>query len=457
MVFNILFTILLFVSIFLFITGRKIESIFILFFFFTDGFQLLPLDDMKIGGLGDFAIAQTLLLALYARFFGGVRLHQLGLKIVRPLKILFITLGIICISNIFYLKISPVDCIVTLRPFIFLLAFYFLPMLDDDDISKLKKTLFYITIFQSVLFILQVIFNVQILNGYFGGEMLNFGLFSIPRCYNFPFLLPYFLFQIFFSDLAKGSLKLPVQLLFVFTIILPQHRSMIAVLVVLFLYAILVKRGSLVKSLKYIAIFVILFFALKTFLSERFDSGTASDDIEQAINGSFEDFDLERDAESTMFYRVAMLSERLYYISDNPITALFGGGLMREGTPKAEQLNFFVIYFDAITRTDYQVSTPDIAWSMIFFRFGFAGAIVFILFFSSITGFLKRNHSLTDYALPSHLFMLFLIFTSFTGSDLYKIWPFLLPIIDYISVAKEIPEPAEDTDFTPNEVIQADV
>lgn len=457
MIFNIIFSLILVIGILLFIFGRRTESLLILFFFFTDGFQLLPLDDMKIGGLGDFAIAQTLILALYFRFVNGVRLKDLGLKIVKPLKILFLILALVCISNVFYLKISPVDCIVTLRPFIFLFGFYFLTSIESFEVEKLKKILLYITVLQSVLFILQVILNVQILNGYFGGEMLNFGLVSIPRCYNFPIFLPYFLFQAFFSDFGKGNMRLFMQILFVTTILLPQHRSMIAVLVLLFLYAILVKRGSLIKSIKYIVIFGLLFVGLKSFLSERFNSGTASDDIEQAINGSFEDFDLEKDAESTMFYRVAMLSERLYYIFDNPVTAALGGGLMREGTPKAEQLNFFVIYFDAITRTDYQVSTPDIAWSMIFFRFGIVGALAFIFFFSSLAAYFKRNKSETEFALATHLFLLFIILTSFTGAELYKIWPFILPIIDYVYISKQISPEDEISDSLQPELNEATV
>jgi len=436
MIFTILFSILILAGFFLFIIGQRVWSIIILFFFITDGYQLLPLEEMKLTSTSDFAIAQSLLIFLFYIFVKkSINFKEKDL-INKAIKYLTIILIIIILINILVLKISPIDCIVTLRPLLFLTTFYFLSFVSKNEFDLLKQIFLGITVVQSVLFIIQVFTNIQLLNGYYGGEYLDLGFVIIPRCYNFPLFLPYFLFQVYFSNMKKGPLLLGLQILFPLTILLPQHRSMIGVLIVLFLYGILVKRGSLIKSLKYIAIFVVFFFLLKSVLSERFNAGNISDDIEQVFTGSFEDFDLEKDAESTMFYRVAMLTERLFYISERPITALFGGGLMRESSAQANQLNFFVIYFDPDTNTDYMVSTPDIAWSMIVFRLGLIGSIGFILFYSSLTSFFLKKRKESDFSFATHIFMLFLLLTSFTGSDLFKIWPFILPLLDYIMIKK---------------------
>ena len=103
---------------------------------------------------------------------------------------------------------------------------------------------------------------------------------------------------------------------------------------------------------------------------------------------------------------------------------------MREETPQAEQLNFFVTYFDSDTKTEYMVATPDIAWVMIVFRLGLIGTVAFILFFSKFSSFFLTKRKIVSFSLGTHLFWLFLLFVSFTGSDLAYIWPFLMPFLD---------------------------
>ncbi len=429
MVFTLVFLLLAIVGIALFIFGKSVSSLLILFFFITDGYQLLPLEALKIGGLVDYALVQVVGTFLYFAFVKKSIVFQMQDRVTKAILILFFVLLIIVFVNVVFLGISPVDCVVSLRNFAFLLAFFLFPFVTLSEYKRINTFLLYITAVLSLIYIVQVFINVPLLNGYYGGGAMDLGFITIPRCYNYPVLLPYFFFQVYFSDMSDRKIRLALQVLFSFAILLPQHRSMIASLVILMLLGFIVRRGSLVKSLKYVVICVLLFIGLKSVMGDRF-STTATDDIEQVLSGNYADFDFEKDNESTLFYRFAMLSERVFYITDRGLTTIFGGGLMREGTPKSIGLNFYITYFDDAVNMEYMVSTPDISWSMMIFRLGMLGTFVFVYFFSILSVSLFRFRFVSFASVGSFLFLLFLFFTSFTGAYLYYIWPFLLPLLD---------------------------
>ena len=428
----------------LFLSGKRTFSMFIFFFFVTLGFQLIPLEVLETAEIKDFAILQGTII-----FFGLLlkeRSEILAKKSRVDLWLLcfWLTLFVIWIVNLTILKIPLFSTITTGRIFLFLTAFYFFRKLTEQEIRSIKQILLFVTIIQCFLFICQIVLGEQILNGFYGGGKVSFAGFKIPRGYNIPYLLPYFLFQVFFTDLAKGRFKIFLQALFFLTLVLPMHRSWIASLFVVLIYGMFIKINSKEKLLKYTFIFLIVFLPVAGFFMKNLlMSSRTMDDIDIVLSLSseaidiYEDFDVETDSENTLFYRFSHLFERIYYISQTKTTLLFGGGWMDENSNLAKKLDFMLITSNRETNEEYMINTPDIAWSMLFFRLGLIGIATYMAFYITlIIFFFKRKHKQGP-AIGVHLFLIFTLFTSFTSVELYTLWPLLLPALDYVLCLKK--------------------
>ncbi|MDD6209465.1 MAG: O-antigen ligase [Bacteroidales bacterium] len=432
MVVIILFLFLSLLGSALFFNNKRVISISILFFFITDGFQIIPLDWMEMGNMKDFAILQSLLifsvLVIKDKSIISMKLSRVNLGLI----LFFICLFVIWCVNVAILKVPLKETLISMRTVVLLIAFFFFQKLSEKEILSVKSILLFITTIQCFLFIFQIILQEQILNGFFGGGFTNIGDFKYLRCYNIPYLLPYFFFQVYFTDLVSGKLKTFLRILFLITLLLPMHRAWVLSLFIVSCYGIFLKVNSQKKFLKYMLILAVFLSPAAGFLINKFlFSQKTINDINSIASGSFDDFDYNLDGSSTLFYRFAHLYERLCYISEEKVTLLFGGGWMSENSDLARDLNFFITIYDSEKDINYMVLTPDIAWSMMFFRLGVFGVIVYMFFYGALIWYFYKWRKNLDFAIGTHLFLIFTIFTSFTSIELFTFWPMLLPALDY--------------------------
>lgn len=421
----------------LYVVGQRVLSLVIFFFFITNGYQFLPLEifetEIGIKQALDYAIIQAFFIFIFC-LIKDYRLLFIKESIVNRWLLFFIlTFGVIIVFNILILGIPIGQVIKTVRPYILLSVFYSFRILSAKDYQTIKNFLMLVTVLQCFLFIAQIFLNEQILNGYFGGGKIEIGEIELTRCYNIPMLLPYFLFQALFAtnNETKDNFKIFIQILFFFTLLMPMHRSWILSLLTVMMYGIFLKANTQKKLVKYILLFGILLLPIGGVIIDRFQSSNIKEDIQSATSGSFEDFDFDLDSENTLFYRFAHLYERLFYISEDWKTLLLGGGLMAEESDEAKELNFFVTFYSNETRTEMVISTPDIAWSMMFFRLGIMGTLFYMAFYCSLMIFFYKYRKDLNMAIGTYLFLIFTIFTSFTSVELITIWPLMLPALDY--------------------------
>ena len=432
-----IFIILAIIGFVLYVVGQRILSLVIFFFFITNGYQFLPLElfetEIGIKQALDYAIIQAFLIFIFC-LIKDYRVLSIKDNFVNRWLLFFIlTFGVIIVFNILILGIPVGQVLKTIRPYILLSVFYSFRVLSTKDFQTIKNFLMLVTVLQCFLFIAQVFLNEQFLNGYFGGSKMEIGEIELTRCYNIPMLLPYFLFQALFStsNKSKDSFKVFTQILFFFTLLMPMHRSWILSLLTVVMYGIFLKANTQKKLVKYILLFGIFLLPIGGMILDRFQSSNIKEDINSATSGSFEDFDFDLDSENTLFYRVAHLYERLFYISEDWKTLLWGGGLMTEESDEAKDLNFFVTFYSNETRTEMMISTPDIAWSMMFFRLGTVGTLFYMFFYCSLMFFFYKYRKNLNMAIGTYLFLIFTIFTSFTSVELITIWPLMLPALDY--------------------------
>jgi len=377
--------VLLALSIFLFFNKNRLISVLIFFFFLTNGFQLVPEEWFGFGSIIaksiDYAILYVIFFFVFFILSENTIYYDIGF--VKWIYLFLSFLIILFFINRYIYDVPWNEIFRTGRFYFLLLGFVVFLHLKKHEVNDLIISLFKITLFLSILFILQVALNKQILNGFYGGTMISIGELSIPRCYNYPFLLSFFLFFSFFSNPFSGIYKLASQFITVITLILPMHRSLIGTSLMIVVLGILMKNRISIKSISLIIWFAIALSPLTYFLHDRFSENT-SQDLQSIYNGEF--IQQESDfGESTMLFRFAHFYERLAYISNEPLYTIFGLGLMTEDSDITyNTLDFHIGLSEENSSDVIQLETADFSWSILILRFGFLGTLIYLLMYFAL-------------------------------------------------------------------------
>lgn len=424
-----------------YLRGKRLYPILIFFFFLTDGFQLIPtfLFDTGLGlnKSGDLAVIYLLSL-----FFVNVILYKreaIGWndKVLKWLCVFLIYLGIIWIINIFIYKVPFVSIFKSNRSFFLLFAFFVFSKLDSQVIIEIKKKLFVVSIFLSILFIIQVFTSTRLLTGYVGGVM-NLGNITMYRYYNLPLINYYFLFYSLFANPYHGTKKTFSQIVLVVSFLLPMHRGFIIGFLLLLLLGIFIAQRSSSRAFRNLLVFGFLLLPFSGLILDRF-SGSDSLDVRSLISGEVELDNRVLIADNgTMFYRAAHLIERTLLISSKPVYQFFGLGFWTDDDNHAKDK--FDLYVGSIQDEDYEhpliFFTNDIAWSVFFMRLGFIGTIIYLIFYFYFLRFfyIKRKNPL---GLVNSLVLLLFVLTSITSVEIVTIGSMTLSILDYCLLNKE--------------------
>jgi hypothetical protein len=287
--------------------------------------------------------------------------------------------------------------------------------MEPADYTKVFKFAVYVTSFTSLLYVLQPIIGTSILQ--MSSEQSVIDGDGVARYYNLPFLIAPVMFLLFFNSSSTGILfKNLLLAINASAILLSQHRNYIASVIICFL--VFAWKSKTVKSTSfalYILLGIVGLVAVDGFFNNRLSKGL-SELTESAISQrSTNKLISLSNVSSTTEFRTLHFAERFDYVNQDPLTFLFGIGLINEDAPEAQLLSFNIG-----AETEYgevlQVYTDDIAWSMILLQLGVTGLLLLTAAHCSLFyQFFQGNHK-DPLIVGGMLFVLFVLMTSFYGN-----------------------------------------
>lgn len=422
-----LFIPILIVSIILYLSGKRILSTILFFFFLFDGFQIIPEKFFETGmGISkstDFALLYIIILFIY-----GI----INTKDFIPINKLALLLGgyllfIVCLIGISYYTyhIPFVEIIRTSRYYLFALSYFVLRRLTKEEISSILKILFCIVIFQSILFTIQVFTGIALLIGAESHKSAKL----ITRFYNSPLMLYFFVFYGIFNNPFTGKYKYISALICIVCVYMPLHRSLTISFILILILGLFLKMGKIKQFINYLPMLLLCVIPLVAVMGAQLASRTMND-INSVTTGEFVDIEeIELGEESTLLFRIAHFYERYMHILEKPIETAFGSGLMAEESNYTnKKFDFIVGLENEKTGEIVQLETSDIAWSNLIIRYGIIGTLIYLTIYISIMIFYYK-HRKVRYALSTFLYLLLLLFTSITSNQLYYVYMLVFPLM----------------------------
>lgn len=417
---------LLFIALHQYFMNKKTVSLLIFFFFITDGFQLIPYEWFSLGILNkpiDYALIYIILIFGYETFSNKTLYTKYAY--VKSIYILLGSILFLILFNHFFYGVSWSEIFRTSRQYFLLLSFVLFRNCRLKELNALLLRLFYVTLFCSVLFIIQVVSNHQILTGYLGGGTVSLLGFTFERHYNTPYLLLFFLFYASFQNPFSGSAKYISLFILILTVILPMHRSLLGVVGFTLILGFILKYRLSGKTVVYLILCGLASFPVSGAFADRFSSGTKGD-LQAIIDGDYKNQRTNME-DQTMLFRLAHFYERYDYISQDPSMYLFGIGLMTEDSDITQKrLNFETGLENEKTGKISQLDTGDISWSVLICRLGMLGTAIYLFMFYSLARYAFRD---TRKRPSAFLMLVSLLLLSFSSTAFVTTIYFILPIL----------------------------
>ncbi|MBR4118535.1 MAG: hypothetical protein IKK64_00470 [Bacteroidales bacterium] len=416
--------------------GKKELSIITFFGFLTGGFQLIP-DAVFAFPVSikptDYAILY-LLGVIAMEYFSGKRKELID--VLPKFTLIFLSFIVLAAGvSIFIYHIPIVEVIKNTRQYFLLLSPILFYTLSKEELQNVVKFLFKITLFLSILYSLQPMLDMPILQGHYTeGKTPLFGMFEIARFYNTPIYHNFFfLFALYNSEFTKKQ-KLVYLSILVLPIFLCMHRSLLLAFILVVLY-----NHFREKIKKIYPILIVIFVALIPFLGV-IQGNLLETKIAQDIIGSVEiepeDFVAGTLDDATFTFRVLHFLERLYYASEDWITLLFGLGFMSEGSDYTiNNFDFIVGLENEETGFVDQVNTADIAWSLFVIRLGLIGTIVYLIYYFLLMRFFNKRYN-KPIAKSIFLAMCLIFILTFTGVRILDMETITFILLVYVLLQK---------------------
>lgn len=366
-------------AIYYYLSGKRWLAVFLLFFIMTAGFQMVPVRLMVMPPLGITKAYDWVLL-----FIGAIVLIRpqifAGFSIWKNFRLLAIYCLFLLLLLVYSIFVKEIEVPVTMRVFrnfiFFISLFLFLP-LQLSDFEKIWRLVIYTTTIACVLYCLQQIFRIGLLNLVI--SELRVDSEEGPRYYNVPVFISPVLFFLFFPNhtfpIRYRNIQLSINVL---AVLLTEHRNlMIAVLLCFFLYLILNNKLKPANAIIYCILSIGVLIAADNFMDQRLSKG-----IEDIGNTSsprpvqFQDVSLSE--LSTTEFRRLLFMERLHFVLKDETRSVFGIGLITDDSKKARSLRFYVGSPDDDGNIS-QVANIDIAWASMLLQLGITGTLIFIL------------------------------------------------------------------------------
>lgn len=405
-------------AIYYYLSGRAWLAVFLLFFLATAGFQMVPVQWMVLPPLGvtkayDWVLLFTgAIIFIRPQVFAGFFVW----KHFRVLAVYCLFLVVLLLYSIFVKEIEVSVAVRVFRNFIFFISlFLFLP-LQIVDFEKIWKLVVYATSIASVLYCLQPLLHMGLLNKVISNLDVDREGSIVSRYYNVPVFICPVLFFLFFPKhtfpIRFRNIQLGINVL---AVLFTQHRNlMIAVLLCFFLYLIINNKVRLGNAIMYCILSVGILIGVDEFTGKRLSKGV--EDIgNTSLNRQVVQFHtiVLSDLSTTEFRKLVFL-ERLRFVWKDETRSVFGIGLMTDDSKKARSLRFYIGAPDDDGNIS-QVANIDIVWAGMILQLGILGSLIFIflhLFLIRIFFTQKRD----QYMQTGIFYIVSLFISSFYGS-----------------------------------------
>ena len=317
--------------------------------------------------------------------------------------------------------------------FVFLLYFYFRDI-NQNEIDRFIRLALIASTIQGVFYYLQLV-GVNVLSGRVD-EAEDVG--EITRYANYPPLVGFFILYYIVTEKSNLLSKLFFIPFFGFMLVLGQMRGAIIALAFVICIFFLFKHKA--KYILYIVGGVIVF---QTIINPMFEYRTRNaerstlEEVKMVLSNPtaiYESY-TEDDESGNFLFRIAMLSERVIFMKNNPQYLPFGVGCIHEESPNNIFLFQLGTHNEKLKYGYGMLSSADIAWVGILMRYGIVGVILFLLllfawFKTSIP--LIRKSSYTPFVV-SALMSISSFLGTFSGDNLGRI-PALTYLLFYLAV-----------------------
>ena len=411
--------------------GRKGRGVFVFFFLLTGGFHFLSQSWCPVK-YTDFAVVYLLVVAFLNLTKGNHAFFKPQIKIYKIVTVIGLYITIEFIRTIVLKEEISSFALANYRTYMPIFSFWLVQELKEREIKRLLKLIASITIVSTVLFDLQPLLDIKILQHASVGE---------TRYRNIPYLAYFFmLLATIRLDFSRWK-SVALVLMFLIAIVLTQHRAvMMAYVFCVGLHLLMTKKRGIFLQYGMIGLLFFLFAGeaiMTRFEKEGVNNSTTLDDIKAVVNMDYQsaasnEFENEN---GTLSFRVLLLMERVDYMLKNPRYILFGLGTRHEDSPITQQQFDFILGSNrASTGTFDQISSGDLAWVNPLMRFGFLGIALLLYLSWIIITFLYRNRNVSNVTMTAFLFYLFLMLTSFKNDHLYGNMQmfFVYMLIEYI-------------------------
>jgi len=405
-------------AIYYYLSGRAWLAVFLLLFLTTAGFQMVPVQWMVMPSLGitkayDWVLLFTgAIVVIRPQVFAGLFVW----KHFRILAVYCLFLVVLLLYSIFVKEIEVSVVIRVFRNFIFFISFFLFLPLQIADFEKIWKLVVYATSIASVLYCLQPLLHMGLLNKVISDLDVDREGGIVSRYYNVPVFICPALFFLFFPKhtfpIRFRNIQLGINVL---AVLFTQHRNlMIAVLLCFFLYLIINNKVRLGTALMYGVLSVGILIGVDDFMGKRLSKGleeigntTLSRQVVQFNTIALSDL-------STTEFRKLVFMERLRFVWKDETRSVFGIGLMTDDSKKARSLRFYIGAPDDNGNIS-QVANIDIVWAGMLLQLGIVGSLIFIflhLFLLRVFFTQKRD----QYMQTGIFYIVSLFISSFYGS-----------------------------------------
>lgn len=299
--------------------------------------------------------------------------------------------------------------ILTSRTFIFIFLGLFIVVLSNNQIKSVIKKIIILNFILLILSYLQYKGFVSILRfdmEKFKSAGQDFFGFYPPSSLSFSAIL------LLSLDLFNSKFRTSMLITCIIGIFLTVIRSYIIALGIAFIFIFYSKGLSNIKSLA-----ILLLFGL-------FSYGIFSS-VDQLSN-RFNDIDETTKKKGSLAVRSRVTENSIDELGTSPVKSLIGVGWKYVDSRNLSSFN---------NKVDEALSTPDVAWPVLFLRLGYIGTLILILIYLkiAITAY-KNKNNMMSIALLAFLIVLFI--TSFTSSVIVNSSNFLLIYLLFFYVEK---------------------
>ena len=304
------------------------------------------------------------------------------------------------------------------RSFFMILALPILSQVKHNELNKILRLLLGVCFIESIIYIMQLFVGRPLLP--YLSDFSYDSSTGLVRLYNSPANLVFFIIISFIKpESCPKVLKInTIRGVLFMALLCTLGRTYIATGIGTLLLAMMI-NGSFKKVAKTLIVLGICLIPFIGTLSNRFESGGTSNDLNQIVNGDFgKNYQLQDDA--TMTFRFAICYERAEYLAHRSLgEKIFGMGLVSDSQPWVlRHYRFRIGLMNDETGETNQLGNPDIAYGNLITYLGFGGMLIYLYMCFSFARYFWDNRKKHYLYLIVAAQMIMLFVDAFSGVGL---------------------------------------